>query len=85
MTQLDRSKDMTATNQAREHIQRMEQRVRQQIEKVEQCERLGRDPAAEKSRLRLLLHALDEMRIQIGQLSPTMMDEKRDATRRRQR
>ena len=68
---------MAARTEPHEHIRVMEQRIREQIERVEQLERSGKDPAAEKGRLELLQRALDEMRFQLGQLSPTGMDEKR--------
>jgi hypothetical protein len=55
----------------------MERRIAEQIEQIKRLEQSGKDTAQAKNRLTLLRHALDEMRIQVGQLSPTAMDQKR--------
>ena len=59
------------------HIRRMELRIEQQTHSIERLQQFGEDTSAALQRLRLLRHALDEMRIQLGQLSPTNLDEKR--------
>ncbi|WP_119303685.1 hypothetical protein [Dongia deserti] len=69
---------MADKTQAFEHIRLMQQRITEQIEKIEQLERSGKDAMEGRHRLQLLERALEEMRIQIGHLSPTRMDEKRD-------
>jgi hypothetical protein len=59
------------------HIRRMESRIQQQTLSIESLRQFGEDTSAAIRRLKLLRHALDEMRIQLGQLSPTNLDEKR--------
>ena len=61
------------------HIRRMELRIEQQTLSIERLKQNGEDTAAAVQRLRLLRHALDEMRIQLGQLSPTSADDRRPA------
>ena len=67
------------TNPALVHIQRMELRIEQQSLSIERLKQGGEDPAAALQRLKLLRHALEEMRIQLGQLSPTNLDDRRPA------
>jgi hypothetical protein len=59
------------------HIQMMELRIQQQLESIERQKQAGEDTADSERRLALLRRALDEMRIQLGQLSPTQQDRKR--------
>jgi hypothetical protein len=66
-------------NPALVHIRRMELRIEQQTHSIERLQQLGEDASAALQRLKLLRHALDEMRIQLGQLSPTNLDERRPA------
>jgi hypothetical protein len=66
-------------NPALVHIRRMELRIEQQALSIERLQQFGEDTSAASQRLKLLRHALDEMRIQLGQLSPTNLDEKRPA------
>lgn len=61
-----------------EHIRLMESRVEQQIALIEQLSQSGQDTLEALSRLNLLQRALHEMRIQLGHLSPTEKDSKRD-------
>ena len=64
------------------HIQMMERRIEQQVEAIERLKQSGQDTSEAVRRLSLLQHALNEMRIQLGQLSPTERDNKRpDKTR----
>lgn len=58
------------------HIRRMELRIEQQTHSIERLQQFGEDAPAALQRLKLLRHALAEMRIQLGQLSPTNLDEK---------
>lgn len=62
---------------ATEHIQLMESRIEQQAALIERARLLGQDASDAERRLKLLCRALDEMRIQLGQLCPTEMDAKR--------
>ena len=55
----------------------MELRIEQQIKTIERLKQSGQDIAEATKRLALLQHALAEMRIQLGQLSPTEQDDKR--------
>jgi hypothetical protein len=64
-------------NPALVHIRRMELRIEQQTHSIERLQQFGEDPSAALHRLKLLRRALDEMRIQLGQLSPTNLDQKR--------
>jgi hypothetical protein len=64
-------------NPALMHIRRMELRIEQQTLSIERLRQVRQDTSAAIRRLTLLRHALDEMRIQLGQLSPTDLDEKR--------
>jgi hypothetical protein len=64
-------------NPALVHIRRMELRIAQQTVSLESLRQFGGDTSAAIRRLKLLRHALDEMRIQLAQLSPTNLDEKR--------
>jgi hypothetical protein len=59
------------------HIQMMELRIQQQVDSIERQKQAGEDTADAERRLALLRRALDEMRIQLGQLSPTQRDYKR--------
>jgi hypothetical protein len=62
---------------ASEHIRLMEQRIREQINQVEELRQAGGDLTEAKKRLNLLRRALEEMRAQLGPLSPTPLDDKR--------
>ncbi len=66
-------------NPALVHIRRMELRIEQQSHSIERLKQFGEDTSAALQRLKLLQHALDEMRIQLGQLSPTSLDDRRPA------
>lgn len=55
----------------------MELRIEQQVEAIERLKQSGQDVSEAVRRLSLLQRALDEMRIQLGQLSPTERDNKR--------
>ena len=60
----------------------MELRIEQQVESIERLKQSGQDTSDAVRRLSLLQRALNEMRIQLGQLSPTERDNKKpDATR----
>jgi len=62
------------------HIRMMELRIEQQVESIERLEQSGEDVSEAVRRLFLLQRALEEMRIQLGQLSPTERDSKRPGT-----
>lgn len=62
---------MPDANPALVHIRRMELRIEQQTLSIEHLQQVGQDTAAALQRLKLLRHALEEMRLQLGQLSPT--------------
>lgn len=62
---------------ANAHIRMMELRIERQLDMIERQKQAGEDPAEAVARLKLLQRALDEMRIQLGQLSPTERDQKR--------
>jgi hypothetical protein len=64
-------------NPALVHIRRMELRIEQQTHSIERLQQFGEDASAALQRLKLLRRALDEMRIQLGQLSPTNLDQRR--------
>lgn len=59
------------------HLRMMELRIEQQLESIERLKQSGQDVSEAIRRLSLLQRALDEMRIQLGQLSPTERDNKR--------
>jgi hypothetical protein len=67
----------TDLNPAFEHIRTMESRIEQQTALIERLQQSGQDTSDAERRLGLLRHALEEMRIQLGQLSPTELDAKR--------
>jgi hypothetical protein len=64
------------------HLRMMELRIEQQIESIERLKQSGQDTSDAERRLSLLQHALGEMRIQLGELSPTERDGKRPDTTR---
>ena len=64
------------------HLRMMELRIEQQVEAIERLKQSGQDTSEAERRLSLLQHALGEMRIQLGQLSPTERDSKRPDTTR---
>jgi hypothetical protein len=64
------------------HIRMMELRIEQQVESIERLKQSGEDTADAERRLSLLQRALIEMRVQLGQLSPTEQDNKRPDTTR---
>jgi hypothetical protein len=64
------------------HLRTMELRIEQQIELIERLKQSGQDTSEAIRRLSLLQHAINEMRIQLGQLSPNERDGKKpDSTR----
>ena len=63
----------------------MERRIEQQHEAIEQLKRSGEDTRDAERRLALLQHALGEMRLQLGQLSPTGRDDRRPPRPKRNR
>ena len=63
------------------HLQMMERRIAQQVEAIERLKQSGEDTSEAVRRLSLLQHALGEMRIQLGQLSPTERDSKKPDTK----
>lgn len=64
------------------HLRMMELRIEQQVEAIDRLKQSGQDTTEAVRRLALLQHALNEMRIQLGQLSPTEQDSKRPDTTR---
>lgn len=62
---------------ALEHIRRMETRIERQTATIGQINRSGQDTSQAVNRLNLLRRALEEMRLQLGQLSLSEMDRKR--------
>ena len=62
---------------ASEHLRLMEERIREQKNQIERLKLEGSDLTQAKQRLNLLQHALEEMRAQLGSLSPTPLDGKR--------
>ena len=60
-----------------EHIRVMETRIAEQSAEVERLKLFGQDTSEAVSRLKLLRHALDEMRIQLGHLTLSEMDARR--------
>jgi hypothetical protein len=73
---------MFGDSPAGSHIRMMELRIEQQVEAIERLKQSGEDTSDADRRLALLQHALNEMRIQLGQLSPTERDGKRPDTTR---
>jgi hypothetical protein len=69
-------------NPASNHLRMMELRIEQQVESIERLKQSGQDTADAMRRLSLLQHALNEMRIQLGPLSPTERDNKKPDTTR---
>ena len=59
------------------HIRLMEARIEEQIKEIELLKTENRDATASVQRLELLRRALDEMCVQLRQLTPTVMDGKR--------
>ena len=73
---------MSNESPAGTHLRMMEARIEQQIELIERLKQSGQDTTEAVRRLSLLQHAINEMRIQLGQLSPTERDTKKpDGTR----
>ena len=62
---------------AQDHIRLMEARIEKQTAEVERLKGLGLDAIDGERRLALLRRALDEIRIQLGHLSPTDLDARR--------
>ena len=62
---------------ALEHIRVMETRIARQSELVERLSNSGEDTSAAKEQLQLLKSVLIEMRLQLGQLTPTEADASR--------
>ena len=60
-----------------EHIRVMETRIAEQATEIERLRLFGQDTSEAVRRLKLLRHALDEMRIQLGHLSLSEMDARR--------
>ncbi len=60
-----------------EHIRVMEARIAEQAAEIERLRLFGQDTSEAVRRLKLLRHALDEMRIQLGHLSLSEMDARR--------
>ena len=56
---------------AREHIELMEARIAQQTALIVELRQTGQDTLEAARRLVLLHHALEEMRLLIGELVPT--------------
>ena len=55
----------------------MAARIDKQAKEIEQLRVAGEDTKAAVRKLALMKHAMDEMRLQLGQLSPTTSDRKR--------
>ncbi|NJM92850.1 MAG: hypothetical protein HC861_09740 [Rhodospirillaceae bacterium] len=69
---------MTAdSSPAFNHVRTMQARIEQQLVSIARLRQSGKDTSDAERRLELLRHALAEMRIQLGQLSPTERDAKR--------
>jgi hypothetical protein len=66
-------------NPAGSHLRMMELRIERQLEMIERQKQAGEDTTEAVGRLKLLQRALDEMRIQLGQLSPTERDKMRSS------
>ncbi len=60
-----------------EHIWAMEARIAEQAAEIERLKLFGQDTSEAVRRLKLLRHALDEMRIQLAHLSLSEMDARR--------
>ena len=60
-----------------EHIRVMETRIAEQSAEVERLKLFGQDTSQAVNRLKLLRHALGEMRIQLGHLTLSEMDARR--------
>ena len=52
-------------------------RIDKQAKEIEQLREAGQDTTAAVRKLSLMKHAMGEMRLQLGQLSPTAGDRKR--------
>jgi hypothetical protein len=64
------------------HLRMMESRIEQQVALIERLKQSGQDTTEAVRRLSLLQHAMGEMRIQLGQLSPAAPGSKKpDGTR----
>jgi hypothetical protein len=70
----------TVSAAADHHVRVMEARIEKQKALVQELEAAGADAAEQIQRLDLLVRVLDEMRIQLGKLSPTELDAKRSDT-----
>jgi hypothetical protein len=55
----------------------MAARIDKQAKEIQQLQVAGQDTTAALQKLLLMKHALDEMRLQLGPLSPTTGDRKR--------
>jgi hypothetical protein len=66
-------------NPASSHLRMMELRIERQLETIERQKQAGEETTEAVARLKLLQRALDEMRIQLGQLSPTERDKTRSS------
>ena len=67
---------MSSTS-ASEHIRLMEGRIEEQLNKIDNLRQKGADSTEAMKRLNLLQRALQEIRAQLGSLSPTPQDGKR--------
>jgi hypothetical protein len=65
------------TSPANEHLRQMAARIDKQAKEIQQLGTAGQDITAATQRLSLMQRAMDEMRLQLGQLSPTIRDTKR--------
>lgn len=70
----------TDSSPAFKHVRTMEARIEQQMASVARLQQSGQDTSDAERRLELLRHALEEMRIQLGHLSPTERDARRAGT-----
>lgn len=61
-----------------EHMRLMEDRVKEQAAKMEKLRLAGRDTSAAFVRLSWLQHAMEEMSVQLGCISPTALEAKRE-------
>lgn len=61
-----------------EHIRVIEDRIKEQTATIERLRLSGRETSAAFVRLSLLQHALEEMKIQLGRISPTALDAKQE-------
>ncbi len=68
---------MVAKNLAHEHMQLMAKRIDKQAAEIEQLRVTGQDTKAATQKLSLMKRAMDELRLQLGPLSPTVSDTKR--------